>query len=189
MSDALRPPVDKENNCFLICLLLRLFSLLKNDSWLIFLTFLFSPGIEAVRARWGFGSEAPAFVTAGVLTSIVFRLKILGDLLRVYLSRLSSLQKWFGSDLEIHWNRHRLRLIALSENGWKKCQYNILVTLLDNSPQKETRMWFKSISERKTTGIDVFTAPTGDTLASIFMTGGCVWCQQQRGSSKYSLDR
>lgn len=49
--------------------------------------------MEAVRGRCGLEAGTLVFDTAGVLTSIVFRLKLLGDLLRVYFSRFSGLQK------------------------------------------------------------------------------------------------
>lgn len=64
----------------------------------IFHTFRFSAGIEAVLPRCCFcNGTLFAFVIAGVLTSIVLRLNMFGDLLRVNFSlasnRLYDIQK------------------------------------------------------------------------------------------------
>lgn len=67
-------------------------SLSQKFSFSYFLfTFRFSPGMDAVLARCCFCNGALfAFVMAGVLTSIVLRLKIFGDLLRVNFSLASN---------------------------------------------------------------------------------------------------
>lgn len=114
-----------------------------------FLTFRFSAGIDAVRARCGFVSAPPDFVTAGVLTSIVFRLKMFGDLLRVYLSRLSSLCEVIGKRLENYW-----------ESASRASRWKVDKACSSRRSQNGTGMWFKSINVRITTRIDAFTGPS-----------------------------
>jgi hypothetical protein len=119
-------------------------------------TFRFSAGIEAVRARCCFWAGTFGFATTGVLTSIVFRLKMFGDLLRVYLSRLSSLwreKEKLKTDSIWHSTSGRIRSRRLP---W------IHVTLSSKSfAHSEDQIWFKSIKEGKITRwIDAITWQT-----------------------------
>lgn len=144
----LKPPVD--NRWIIVFQFSRSSIHRLSDHKLFFFpvkfTFRFSPGIDAVRARCCFWFGTLALVTAGVLTSIVFRFKMLGDLLRVYLSRLSSLEE--KCDLEI---------IGLKVKV--KSQRKFLSRLEAAASLKaRTKMWFKSINEKGITWwIDVIT--------------------------------